>query len=1342
MNRKTIKSGIAGSMLKMLIIFLINIYLFGQANAGDIQTKIVYLKGSSGLIVPNATLPLTDNYVNSSDTAVTHKLITPYNIKNIINLKLTDSLGIIPRDSISVKLNIRVFKTNFSGVVDSTDIALSIIYGAKILRYTEVANWVFINMPSVTVKILNIITNVTGYDVTKDLVLENEMQMQPQFIFSCTSDNVSVVNKDTSTVSSFGELNIYWPPVVNASQYDLEWTYIDSSALSKYSSSTKIFKHNASRVTVKGQSYRIPLLYDNTGVLFYRVRASEIKDNSYVINSNWTSVDISSIGGSGSFQFKGHERTLNWQSSTSFAEDGKRKTVVQYYDGSLRGRQTVTKDNTLNTTIVSETYYDYQGRPTVQVMPAPTLNTIIQYTKDFNVGLNVNSAGTYEYDKNNYDSLPVGAVFCGLSANQMGTSTGASWYYSSSNTEKGVGFNKYIPDAGGYAFTETEYTQDNTGRISRQSGVGPNHILGSGHETKYFYGSASQESLNALFGTDAGRAEHYFKNMVQDANGQYSVSYVDMHGRTVATALAGNHHAGFDTINSYKSQISTEKLIDSSSEIIKGLVIEKDNSILVSSGGTHEFKYDLNTDTLIKPDCSNANVPYSCLYDLTINIIGNCNNANLPGGKAYNYTISNYSVDSIGKVTPIPGGLHADIFLTLPEGNYDVSKQLSVSPYGLAYWRDSVFFKHNVCKSEKNFIDSISNFIQSHIDCTPPTCSICRAHLGNWNTYKTNYYINNGLDSTKVDSSAAWAAYQNAQSDCDALCNTSNDVKDIRQLMLADMSPPTGQYANTDSIDTYSIFNPYTVIHHTGLPDDTMRLYQNPSIHYTDIYGKPDLVFDDVTQKLVIPNNLDSAQFTAKFKASWADSLLKFHPEYCRLVLYQKHIKSLDWDRQFEQIDTYADAVSKNFFNPIAHTSEQDPLIAEDSTLYYPRLHDTLYSYHNVFSLWTFATAAIKLSRASDLTDTSYLHKLRILANPFDSLCAGDKDMAWRIFRAIYLQAKTDIYYSESPTAPACTATPSILLGLKHQLRFNNFANGTSSSQNTLPTTSTAAVDSGNAQLSRTLDNNCAAWEKTWKKQLSACPNYDTAIINRIVYLLYKVCRMGADDNHWYGSRDISYDSAGVCLDTSCTVLVNSFDGVLHYINDSLGLSHTDTGIILHCNADIITSPASYYKQIIYNNEDAWTKPPACECNSINTFYTKYLTAHSQGKDTSFSAYMKRTQNTIISEAELNTLRSMCNDTSTLGCKYLQTPITIPPAFQCNSGPVCVGCAKIEQLYNQFMLAYPSILPTFDENDSLGHFNPTQHQINSLFSNFMNNNLGYSLLTPDYLNFMSQCTVY
>src|SRR6185312_4766135 len=128
-------------------------------------------------------------------------------------------------------------------------------------------------------------------------------------------------------------------------------------------------------------------------------------------------------GGLGRYDFTGHGRNLNWQASTSFAEEGKRKSVVQYFDGSLRSRQTVTKDNTTDTTIVAETLYDQQGRPEIQVLPAPTLSRIINYTPLLNTREDINGA---EYDKSVYDGLASASDYCSGVIPGMSTASGSS----------------------------------------------------------------------------------------------------------------------------------------------------------------------------------------------------------------------------------------------------------------------------------------------------------------------------------------------------------------------------------------------------------------------------------------------------------------------------------------------------------------------------------------------------------------------------------------------------------------------------------------------------------------------------------------------------------------------------------------------------------------------------------------------------------------------------------------------------------------------------------------------------------------------------------------------------
>src|SRR6266540_3694003 len=57
-----------------------------------------------------------------------------------------------------------------------------------------------------------------------------------------------------------------------------------------------------------------------------------------------------------------HEQNLNWQYAAAFSEEGKKKEVVSYFDGSLRTRQMVTINNSDNVAVVQETVFDEFGR--------------------------------------------------------------------------------------------------------------------------------------------------------------------------------------------------------------------------------------------------------------------------------------------------------------------------------------------------------------------------------------------------------------------------------------------------------------------------------------------------------------------------------------------------------------------------------------------------------------------------------------------------------------------------------------------------------------------------------------------------------------------------------------------------------------------------------------------------------------------------------------------------------------------------------------------------------------------------------------------------------------------
>lgn len=382
-----------------------------------------------------------------------------------------------------------------------------------------------------------------------------------------------------------GNLYVSWTDLPAAESYELEWTYISDQGAAPGQTLSKenirlrdgIFRRNSSRVAIAHPAYFIPLVYEK-GLIVFRVRpvGKNIVDGELTdIKGEWTIQErqntLKDVSNNYIYAFDGLENKLNWQSSISFAEEGKNKAVVSYHDGSLRNRQAVTRINTDERAIVGETYYDHNGRPVIQVLPVPARGdeeTGFNFRPHFNL-----PEGSSVMRKSVFDPALSGSSCLPL-APQFSTTTGSSFYYSgantfgtSGNTGQNILNKNYIPDAGGYPYTQTRYVGDNTGRIAAQSGVGQTHMLGSGHDTRYFYGVPLQAEISRLFGTQVGMGGFYKKNSVIDPNGQMSVSYLDLSGKVIATALAGGNATNLDNLPGNNERAISSNLITSASNL-------------------------------------------------------------------------------------------------------------------------------------------------------------------------------------------------------------------------------------------------------------------------------------------------------------------------------------------------------------------------------------------------------------------------------------------------------------------------------------------------------------------------------------------------------------------------------------------------------------------------------------------------------------------------------------------------------------------------------------------------------------------------------------------------------
>lgn len=376
------------------------------------------------------------------------------------------------------------------------------------------------------------ITNVTG-PLADDIILE----LQIYYPIYAEHDTLATVpDVRRKYIGATNELLVTWGYVGGSDEYDLEWLFIDNPTLSN--NVTYDFA-NATRITTSNNYYKIPLAYPKGNVLCrVRGRGTHYAYGEYFpVFGPWSFVTSSGnvIPDSNHicrYDFAGLEDSLTWQYTAVYAEEGKRKEVITFYDGSLRSRQEVTVLNTDSIAVVGETFYDHIGRQALQSLPTPTPSRGVRY-----YGTAGSSNGLFNgcFPKSLYDSDTTI-----VDNRKFPADAGSVLYHSTANP---FANNPHWPNINqtprdsGYAYTHVRYLNDGTDRVHSQSAVGSTFKMGSGHETKYLYGNPTQKELDRLFGNEVGDASHYQKVIAIDPNGEATVSYYDMKERLIASAI-------------------------------------------------------------------------------------------------------------------------------------------------------------------------------------------------------------------------------------------------------------------------------------------------------------------------------------------------------------------------------------------------------------------------------------------------------------------------------------------------------------------------------------------------------------------------------------------------------------------------------------------------------------------------------------------------------------------------------------------------------------------------------------------------------------------------------------
>lgn len=405
--------------------------------------------------------------------------------------------------------------------------------------------------------------------IPANIFLEGRIHCQRYDIFTPPAQtNVNVSNQVTND-----KLKVYWDftpgsswncsqlpgnSMLTPGYYELEWLYIDNYNISNFDTKTPSnrftsssfnlaydFRNNATRVQTYNNFYEIPLIYGK-GVLIYRVRMVRPDATNYtdLVYGKWTLPDNGTLkqGSFGSsfpkcmanvmyFIQQGHTQDkVNWMHNLSFAEEGKQKSVVSYFDGTGKSRQVQTRlSSDPGYVVVVDQVYDQEGRAAITTLPIPVQAYNLGYKND----ITLNALTGLPYKANDFDNGCNGTGIAGLLPGSKG-----ALYYSADNPDKN-GMQQFVPDAGGYPFVETIYSPDATNKVLWQGGAGA-AFQRTGKGTSYTYVTAHQKELNRYLGSEAGYFQHYPKQFVSDPNGQSSFSILSPSGKVVLSGLAGD----------------------------------------------------------------------------------------------------------------------------------------------------------------------------------------------------------------------------------------------------------------------------------------------------------------------------------------------------------------------------------------------------------------------------------------------------------------------------------------------------------------------------------------------------------------------------------------------------------------------------------------------------------------------------------------------------------------------------------------------------------------------------------------------------------------------------------
>ncbi len=1199
----------------------------------------------------------------------------------------------------------------------------------------------------------------------------------------------------------YSGVNVYWDAMQGANEYDFEWTFLDTLSQEfdfiRDSAATTIdfnryFKFNATRISTTQQSYFFFPVYAK-GIVLYRVRAVYLDGNGYRYYSPWSTENPDNNSGSHSalgnfrndFRVKGHQPDMNWSYTSSYAEEGKAARSIDYFDGTLRSRQSQSYLNEEGTSVIGEGHYDKMARKVMDVMPTPSFRSRLQFDPLYNQSAD-GLIDPATFLPNNCTEMP----------DTLDPEFGSSRYYSPNNDKINEGLNAYIPDANGYPYALSTFTPDNTGRVIESSAPGEAFILNGDHTTKYLYGNPSQNELLRFFGNEAGSYKFYKKNAVIDPNGQISISILDNRDKVVATGLAGLAPDNVTELPNITSTIiDTIPLLDTNQIRADGKVISTSN-LIVTTAGKHVFNYSVYPKDF-SIDCMAEDLCFDCVYDLVIRISDQCGNdfntENI--GEPYVDSLSNFTLGEIVAFDTICGNNSANITykdsIDLPVGQYVVEKILSINQQALNFYLENVLAKPACVPPLESLVANAEGAL--NFSACDLTCEACLESIGDSTIFIDDYV----QDLTDADSPLDGAgkllearlAYRALKEDCDALCGLSNDgdCSILYDILVADITPPFGQYAMAEESGgiytgdyTDGTFTVYNVLVNSFQWNYTV-------LDYFDENGAPDFVLNS-DGVLRSPDQLTVDEFVRNWKPSWAKSLVALHPEYIYYEWCNSNITDdmRNYDRAMMKTETYAEAESLHYFNYV-----YDPFSAltrhcvgdEDQASGHTTLGACLNEYLTHFNLITANSQIVPCSTcattwsAMELASSAFCAStsttcdisggafLSYFSDP--AVCSDDKDRAWKIYRTLYQVAKKQVIYNEQ----TCKASEP-LVSKNNKLIGARFADVTDEIN---PAFIVGDYDDADDDVGDGVNEHTS-----WFAGCVSCitPNNDQTLIN-YNFAFSRVRRVPPPIyiSNLLTTNDMPLNTADaqVLMTNQASVNCESYKQQWRM---NLQECFTEQSVTAPVIEDILeafkqicvagtdgehsmgasSSPTtvSYEGHAFHDFEDVLrfylgaTNYQNIACQAINLPFpathqtgTYYGAAVSHTPDDctcrqihrldsiyqtlpspefDLSGYIQQEYGQTIAQSDIDRLMDACAGLPS-GCASIEEPISLIPIFACGQ---CMDCGRISQLYLDFRSEYPAITSIIGNEQT--------------FTNYLNTRTGFSNSYFEYQDFLLKCS--